>query len=333
MDKSASVYIGVNLNFTKFVYSHKRALEVARDDIGAHYVEMVPDTDYGPAFFLDAPERFRDYHLEVGQHAKDLGVGIPTLLTFYRDNNSISHSDPEIRKHAYTVMRSMAVQGGCLGCKVVGASFGSVLAEDMDEKFDECVNAGIEYWKQWLVELYDEGVECATLETMSTLREPPATIKYAAELIEPLMQYHADHSSTTARPAYCYDVGHAAADEEIESEDDKDLAAWFKAFPKDIVHLHIKNTDSQFLATWPFTDEYRDSGIIDLHKLARSVRDDLDVKELYVMVEMPGKRGRLIGEKETLDANRKSLENLKLAFRDEGFSENASDHTWSLAGE
>lgn len=333
MDKTSSVYLGVNLNFTKFVYGHKRALEVARNEVGAHYVEMVPDTDYGAAFFVSNPERFRAYHMDVGRHAKDIGVGIPTLLTFYRDNNSISHSNPEVRKYAYAVMQSMAVQAGCLGCKVAGASFGTVLTEDMDDKFDECVNAGLEYWKQWLEFLYEEGVGCATMETMSTLREPPATISYAADLIGPLAKYHEKHPSTTARPAYCYDLGHAAADEETDSEDDKDMAAWFESFPRDIVHIHVKNTDSCFQATWPFTEDYRDEGIIDLHKLARCIRDHLDSRELYVMVEMPGKRGRLIGEKQAIEANRKSLENLKNAFRDEGFSENPSDHTWFLADE
>ncbi len=331
MESSSSVYLGVNLNFAKFVYGHKKALEVARNEIGAYYVEIVPDIDYGPVFYVTEPDRFREHYLEVGRYAKELGIGIPTLLTFYRDNNSILHSDPVIREHAFTVMRAMAVQAGCLGCKVAGGSFGTVLAEDMEERFDECVAAGLEYWKLWLDVLYEEGVGTATIETMSTLREPPATISFAKKLMDSLGRYHADNAATTARPAFCYDLGHGVADEECDVPADRDFVEWFKAFPRDIIHLHVKNTDSKFMATWPFTADYAEQGIIDLHRLARAVRNHLDGRDLFIMVEMPGKRGRLIGERDAIEANRQSFTNLKQAFRDEGFVENHSDHIWSVA--
>jgi len=124
-------------------------------------------------------------------------------------------------------------------------------------------------------------------------------------------------------------VGHGAPEPERESDDDASFAAWFKAFPTDIVHIHLKNTGAQFLETWPFTDEYRGQGIIDLHEVARAIHSHLRAEKLYVMVEVPGKRGRLLGERESIKANRLSLENAKKAFLDEGFQENPEDHTWS----
>jgi len=331
MNPSQKIYPGVNLNFAKFVYGHKRALEIARDELGAHYVEMVPDIDYGPAFFLTSPDRFRAYHSEVAEHAEKVGIGIPTMLTFYRDNNSVTHSNPEIRDHAYTVMRSMAVEAGCLGCKVVGASFGTILVEDMGAaRRDECIRAGLEYWQRWLELLHSEGVEWATIETMSTLREPPATIGYARELIGRLADYHQRYPSTTCRPGFCYDLGHGAAEPERDTDDDTRFSAWFEALSTEIVHIHLKNTDPQFLATWPFTDEYRECGIIELGEVVRAIRDNLRAEKIYVMVEVPGKRGRLIGEQESIKANRLSLENMKRAMRDEGFREDPNDHTWSV---
>ncbi|MFQ6095869.1 MAG: hypothetical protein ACE5NN_06970, partial [Candidatus Bathyarchaeia archaeon] len=143
MDMSQKIYLGVNLNFAKFVYGHKRALDVAHNEIGAYYVEMVPDIDYGPVFFATSPDRFRAYHTEVAEYAAEIGVGIPTMLTFYRDNASVTHSNPEIREHAFTAMRAMAAQAGCLGCDVVGASFGTILVEDFEDKREECIEAGI----------------------------------------------------------------------------------------------------------------------------------------------------------------------------------------------
>ena len=331
METSQKIYLGVNLNFAKYVYGHRRALDLARNEIGAYYVEMVPDIDYGPAFFATSPERFRAYYREVGGYAKKISVRIPTMLTFYRDNVSVAHSIPEIREHAFTSMRAMAAQGGCLGCDVVGASFGTILAEDMEDKREECIEAGVNYWQRWLKLLHEEGVGKASLETMSTLREPPATIAAAKRLLGRLKEYHRENPSTTCVPALCYDTGHGAAEPERDSGDDVSFAAWFKAFPTDIVHIHLKNTGRQFLETWPFTDEYRDVGIIDPQDVVHAIRSHLRAEEIYVMVEVPGKRGRLIGELESIRANRVSFENIKRALRDEGFQENPQDHTWSLA--
>jgi len=328
MTMPQKIYLGVNLNFAKYVYGHKRALEVARNEIGAYYVEMVPDIDYGPVFFTVSPDRFRAYHTEVAEHARKIGLHILTMLTFYRDNVSVTHSNPEIREHAFTAMRAMAAEAGCLGCSVVGASFGTILVEDLDRR-EECIETGIRYWQRWLELLRGEGVEKATLETMSTLREPPATIASAKKLLARLKGYHQQNPSTTCAPALCYDVGHGATESERDSEDDVKFAEWFKAFPTDIVHIHLKNTDPQFLETWPFTDEYRDKGIIDLHEVVGAIRDYLRAEKIYVMVEIPGKRGRLIGERESLRVNRISFENAKKALLEEGFRENPQDHTWS----
>jgi hypothetical protein len=224
----------------------------------------------------------------------------------------------------------MAVQGGCLGCKVVGAPFGTILAEDMDRNRDECMRAGLEYWQRWLELLHDEGVEIATLETMSTLRELPCTIADAKALLNDLSQYHLAHRSSTCRPAYCYDTGHGPADEESSSGEDTKFESWFRALPTDIVEIHVKNTDPQFLATWPFTEGYRQDGIIELHELVRAIRDHLRVETLYMMIELPGKRGRLLGERESLRVNRQSFEEVQKALYEEGFREDPQDHTWSI---
>jgi len=324
------IFLGVNLNFAKYVYGHKAALDLARNEIGAHYVEMVPDMDYGPVFFATSPDRFRTYHTEVARHAKKIGLRIASMMTFFRDNASVTHSNPEIQEHAFTAMRAMAMQGGCYGCDLVGASLGTILVEDLG-KSEECIDAGIRYWGRWFELLHREGVRKATLETMSTLREPPATIASARQLLAQLNEFHQQNPSTTCAPALCYDVGHGAAEPERDSEDDVKFTAWFKSFPNDIVHIHLKNTDPNFLQTWPFTDEYLDRGIIDLNEVIGSIRDYLRAESLYVMLEVPGKRGRLIGEQESLRVNRLSFENIRKAFREEGFRENRHDHTWSLA--
>lgn len=75
------IHFGTNLNFAKYVYGRKRALEVVRRQLGLRDVEMVADNDFGPALFLKAPEAFRQHHWQVADHAKALGVRIHSVFT------------------------------------------------------------------------------------------------------------------------------------------------------------------------------------------------------------------------------------------------------------
>ena len=70
---SPKVIFGVNLNFSKFVYSPQHALSIVRNQLNLRHVEMVPDIDFGPVFYTTAPEAFRAYHWRVADHAREMG--------------------------------------------------------------------------------------------------------------------------------------------------------------------------------------------------------------------------------------------------------------------
>jgi len=329
---ATTLHIGANLNFTKYVYGRKRALEIARDELGLRCVEMVPDSDYGAALFAKNPDKFRAYHREVGEYGRKIGVEIASVLTFYRDNVSVAHPDPAIREVAMLVMESMAVQAGEYGAKYVGASLGTVLAEDFanERVRAKLFNAAAEAWKKWMEMAHREGLRGVNIESMSTLREPPATIRSARKWLSELNDYHRRKPDTTVPCHLCYDLGHGPTEAEDDSPADRDFASWFEAFGDAIVEVHIKNTDSGFISTWPFTDEYKEFGIIDLDRVAEAMRDHLRAPEVYVMVEVPGKRGRMDGEADALRANHTTIENLKKSLKRAGWRENANDGTWSL---
>ena len=84
------------------------------------------------------------------------------------------------------------------------------------------------------------------------------------------------------------------------------------------------------MATWPFSPEYDKKGIIDLDKVAAAIRDHLAGDELYAFVEYPGKRGRVIGEKDAVEKNAASVRAFCKALAGAGFVENPSDGSWSI---
>jgi sugar phosphate isomerase/epimerase len=324
------IYVGLNLNFAKFVYGHKKALEIARGEVGVNFVEIVPDMDYGVAFFLRKPDGFRKYYREVGRYADKIGVRIISMLTFYRDNVSICNPDSDVSQSAYVTMRMMAAQSGSCGCKLMGASLCTVHKEEMGDprRYEELRNQALEYWKQWLVLAKEEGIEYVTLETMSTPREPPCTINEAKQILGCLRDFY-DRNTNASMPVLCYDLGHGVSASEKDVPGDDDFAEWFKAFPHDIFEIHVKNTDSLFLSTWPFTREYREKGIIDLGRVVEAVKKYLRVPELYMIVEIPGKRGRSAGEDEALMGNRCTVELLHECLRSHGYSYNPAEKCWS----
>src|SRR5262245_38905467 len=147
-DVAPKIVFGVNLNFAKFVYGPQRALEIIRDQLELRHVEMVPDIDFGPAFYQTAPEAFRAHHWEVADHARKLGVSIESVLTFYRDTGSIAHTRPAVRESAYLVGLSMLEQAACYRARFASSELFSIpreIAED-PERFTSLYYLSLDIW-------------------------------------------------------------------------------------------------------------------------------------------------------------------------------------------
>ncbi|MBI4607341.1 MAG: hypothetical protein HY721_35695, partial [Planctomycetes bacterium] len=146
------IYFGTNLSFTKYVYGRKRALEVARRQLGLRYVEMVADNDFGPAFYLRSPEAFRAYHWQIADHARAQGVRIPTVFTLFRDTGAIAHGHPEIRESAYQVGLSLIEQAACYGSHQVGISLFTMNREEAEdpERYQSAFFESLEVWQRWM---------------------------------------------------------------------------------------------------------------------------------------------------------------------------------------
>lgn len=326
------IHLGVNLNFAKYVYGRRRALDIVREVFGLHHVEMVPDIDFGPAFYLRSPGAFRAHHREVGEHARRIGVSIVGILTFYRDNVAIAHPDPEIRRSAETVMESEAEQAACYEARFCSASFAAMHREDYEnpERRGRLFREATDAWKRWMMACRSSGIERVLIETAGALREGCSTIEQTRRTLAELDRAYEADPGRYAPVGLCYDTGHGVSPEEGDDRE-RDFRAWFSAFPDRINEIHLKDTDPEFLSTWPFTGPGKGRGIIALVEVIRAVREMLTVPEVYLFLETPGKRGRSVGEDRAIEDHRISILAIQEALRLNGYRQERPDAAW-LAG-
>ncbi len=319
------IRLGINLNFAKFVYGRRRAIDVVRDELGLRTVEAVPDIDFGPMLFQTSPEVFRRFHRDVAAHARDRGVDIASVLTFYRDCGAIAHHRHQVREAAYRVGLSILEMAACYGARYCSASLFTMDKERADdpEQFQSLFDSAISIWRRWMSDAKRLGIGSMLIEMASTFREGFSTIEDSRLTLELLDAHHWRNADTTVPVGICYDTGHGISEDESADPRDRDFQAWFEAFPGRIHEIHLKNTDSEFQDTFHFGD---DRGIIDLDRLVRAIRDTLTVPELLLMLEVPGKRGREIGERRAIEDHRRSIALVNEALARNGYGE--SEGAW-----
>ncbi len=330
-----NIIFGVNVNFGNFVYSPQETLRIAREELGFCHAEMVSDIATNVPLFISDRQEFEKFHLQIGEYAHKIGIKIATTFNFYRDNYSLTHSSAQFREVGLNTLKAILLQAECYRkaghpTKYAGASFGSLYKEDYlnKELRKQLLRYGMDAWKELMQEGARIGLSGLTVEHMSTLREPPATIEQAVEMLGEFNQYHRLNPDSTVPVFLIYDTGHGVSETE-GSQSDRRFSDWFKTFPADIVEIHLKNTDQDFQSTWPFTKKYRKEGIIDEFALIEAARDYLQGPELYLILEMGGKKGREIGEKATLTNILESAENVRKALDKAGYRQ-SKEGIWSL---
>ncbi len=324
------ILLGVNCNFAKYVYGPRRAMEIARDEFGLRHVELVADNDFGPALFCSDLEAFRAHHRQVAADAADLGMNITCVFTVYRDCGAIGAANSAIRESAYVVGRSLIEQAACCGAPHVGASFFTLNAESAvnAHEFEAARKRALEVWKRWMVDAGRAGVKRLLVEMAATLREDCATIDQTQEVLRVLGEYHHDRSEETAEVGVCYDTGHGIGFDESADDRDRDYATWLTAFSASTYEIHLKDTDEGFLETWHFPRTGPRRGQVDLEAVFAKVRDTLTVPAVQLNLEVPGKRGRSLGEKDAIEAHKGSFDRIRSALTAVGYSQQ-EDGGWT----
>jgi len=321
------IVFGVNLNFAKYVYGRKRAIEVARRQLGQRHVEMVADNDFGPVFYLRCPEAFRSYHWSVADHARLQGVRITSVFTVYRDTGAIAHGHPEIRESAYHGGLSMIEQAACYGATYVGAAFFTMNREEAEdpERYQAGFFTSLEIWKRWMADAKRLGIKKLLVETTAAYREGCSTIDETRATLSLFDEHHEKNPGTTVPVDVCYDTGHRISVGENRDDANRDFRAWFAAFPNRVQEIHLKNTDPDFLGITHFGTQ---GGIIDPYQVLEAVRDTLTVPEVLILLEVPGKRGREVGEKRAIEEHVTSIRMIHESLSRLGYGQDPVDSTW-----
>ncbi len=322
------IRFGVNLNFAKYVYGPRRAFEVARE-LGFKFVEGVADNDFGPTFFVRDPDAYREYHRGVGRAAGEVGVEITSVFTVYRDSGAIGSRDAGVAESAYVVGRSLLEQAAAQGAPRCGAALCTLDREQEADagEFDVAYERVIGTWKRWVRDARSLGLQSLAIEMSAARREGCATIAETRATLDELRADHVANEKTTVPVQLCYDTGHGISAAECPDADERDFRAWFEAFPAEIDALHLKNTDAEFLATEHFAEHQGSASGIDLLALVRGVRDVLRSPVVTIHLEVPGKRGRRIGEEAALHGHAKSREAFHRALEASGYRVD-SNGTW-----
>lgn len=322
------IFFGINLNFAKYVYGRKRAIEVVRRRLGLRFVEMVADNDFGPVFYLRAPEAFRHHHYQIADHAKSQGLHITGVFTAYRDTGAIANGSRDIRESAYLAGLSLIEQAACYRSQFFGAALFTMNQEEAEdpERYQSLFYSSLEMWQRWMGDAKRLGVPRLLIETSAAYREGCSTIDDARMTLNLFDEYHEKNPDTTVPVGLCYDTGHGISASENRDERNRNFRAWLEAFPDRIHEIHLKNTDPEFLETWHFKES---GGIIQPLDVIRTVRDTLTVPKVYVYLEIPGKRGREVGEKRALDEHLESIALVHEALQELGYHLDEQDFGWT----
>ena len=221
-----NIVFGVNVNFGNFVYSPRETLRIAREELGFYNVEMASDIATNVPLFISDRQEFEKYHLQIGEYANKIGINIATTFSFYRDNYSLTHSSAQFREVGLNTLQAILLQAECYRkaghpTKYAGASFGSLYTEDYlnKELRKQLLRYGMDGWKKLMQEGARIGLSGLTVEHMSTLREPPATIDQAAEMLREFNQYHRLNPDSTVPVFLIYDSGHGVSRAEGSQSD------------------------------------------------------------------------------------------------------------------
>ncbi|MEC8895485.1 MAG: TIM barrel protein [Planctomycetota bacterium] len=323
------LYLGLNLNFAKYVFGRRHTIDLALDQLGIRHLEMVADNDYGPVFYTRSPDAFKDYHHRVAEHAAARKVKLVSSFTVYRDAGAITHSNSEIRESAYLSGLSIIEQAACYGAEFAGLSLFTMNREDSEDPalYDKLFDEGMTIWKRWMEDAARLGVPRLVVEMAAAHREGCSSISETRRTLDILNSHHAENPTSTSPVCLCYDTGHGISQAESPDDKDRDYKAWIEAFPAETYELHLKQTDPEFLATGHFE---QGTGFIDPAEVLRTVRDRITAPEVYMFLEIPGKRGRTLGEDRNIEEHKASIAVVENALAEVGYRKNEDDGGWDL---
>ena len=302
-----TLHVGLKTDSIQYRYSYEWLFRLLAEE-GIGHAQL--------GSFFEMYQLPDEYFIALRQQAERYGVRISSVFTTHRELGGCFRQEPGWEAVTLRAYRRMIEVGVLLGASAVGGSAGAVLRDQLAFK-----EAGLQRYaammKQLMGYAHTLGLPYLTIEPMSCLAEPPTTPDEIVSLGEELARYRAENPDTTARAGYCVDIahGHIDADDALLF----DNVALFRATLPYLHHVHLKNTDDRFDATFGFTAVERQRGIIEVETfrdLLLANADRLPVKEVVGYLEIAGpKLGRDYSDSKLEAMLRESLRHLRKTFR------------------
>ena len=298
--------LGVKADPILYRYSYDWLFGLMRD-------AGVTNVQIGSFFELyHLPDR---YFLRLRDLAETYGVRIRSLFTSHRELGGFFQEDADWVVVAHRNYERFIEVGALMGVDYVGSNPGSVLRDQMDTKM-RGISIYLQYMKDLQAYAHAQGLKGLTMEPMSCLAEPPTLPEEMEVMAGTLSLHHDEFSAETVPVGFCFDVSHGYVNAEGEVCNDN-MALLEVALPYTF-ELHLKNTDSQFNATFGFSDEDRARGVVDIPAIVRVLHENaskLPVTELVGYLEIGGpKLGRDYSDFQLERQLRDSLAYLREAF-------------------
>jgi|YNPNPStandDraft_1061719.scaffolds.fasta_scaffold11159_3 ribulose-phosphate 3-epimerase len=257
MPKKLTLQLGVKTDPVEYRFSYEWLFRLMAEE-GVQHAQL------GSFFEMTLlPDEFFVY---LRKQAERYGVRISSVFTTHRELGGCLRSEPGWEDVTRRTFRRFLEIGALLGADTVGGNAGAVLRDQMYKK-NEGMTRCLHFIKDMLSYAHHCGVPCVTIEPMSCLAEPPTLPEEIRAWGEELTAYHLAHPERTAAFGYCVDVAHGYADQNGRVVWDH-MQLLEAALPYTRA-LHLKNTDHLYEATFGFTEEERERGIIQIE----AVRD------------------------------------------------------------
>ena len=300
--------VGIKTDPIEYRYSYEWLFRLlAEEDI--HHAQLGSFVE----FFL-LPDSF---FIDLRRLAEKYEVSISSLFTTHRElggffrNEHPAWADVTRRNH-----KRLIEVGALIGARSVGSNPGAVMRDQMDFK-EEGLRRYLTHMKEMMHYAHARGVPKLTIEPMSCLAEPPTLPDEIRGMAEELLAYHREYPTETAAVGYCVDVAHGYADRGGNVQwDNMQLVAVTLPY---LDHVHLKNTDHIFNATFGFSPEERERGIVQIEAvraLLLANADLIPVEEVVGYLEIGGpKTGRDYSDYKLEGMLRESLRYLRQTFR------------------
>jgi ribulose-phosphate 3-epimerase len=256
-----------------------------------------------------------EFFLQLRRQAAEFGLVINSLFTAHRELGGFFRAEPGFVEVARRNYERLIRIGALLGARRVGCNPGAVL-RDQAGRLEQGNATYLRHMQELLGVARREGIEWLTIEPMSCKAEPPTLPEEIRRYGETLAAWHTRHPDTTARAGFCSDLAHGYADVSGQVVFDH-LQLLEPALPW-LVELHLKNTDARYDATFGFSAQDRERGIIDVARcrdfLVRHAAR-LPVTELTGYLEIGGpKLGRDYSDPRLEAVLRESLRHVRETF-------------------